>query len=100
MSLIELLLFVLGIALSVLVGRCFYGKVGWWGVPLALIAGFGSLYGLILLLDRVFPPRAVRERQQNQEESGMRDPVSRIDQWSGPKTWLMIVLDTGIDSGV
>jgi hypothetical protein len=69
MSLIELLLFVLGIALSVLVRRCFYGKVGWWGIPLAPIVGFGSLYGLICLLDRIFPPRAVREQLQVKTES-------------------------------
>jgi hypothetical protein len=58
MSLVELLLLVLGILISVLVGRCFYTKVGWWGIPLGPIVGFGSLYGLILLLDRIFPPRA------------------------------------------
>ena len=30
MTLIELLLFALGIALSILFGKCFYGKLGWW----------------------------------------------------------------------
>jgi hypothetical protein len=76
MSLVELLFFVIGIAISVLAGRCFYAKVGWWGVTLAPIVGFGSLYGLILLLDRIFPSRAVREGQQGNAQSGTRDTAS------------------------
>ncbi len=79
MSLIELLLFVLGIALSVLVGRCFYAKIGWWGMLPAPILGFGSVYGLILLLDRIFPPRSVHERQQAKTGSGMQDRASNTD---------------------
>jgi hypothetical protein len=79
MSLIESLLFVLGIAVSILVGRCFYGKVGWWGILPAPIVGFGSLYGLILLLDRIFPPRAIRETRQAKKNSAVRNRTSEGD---------------------
>ena len=64
MTLIELLLFALGIALSILFGKCFYGKIGWWGIPPAPILGFGSVWGMILLLHWVFPPRASRDSEK------------------------------------
>lgn len=79
MSVIELLFFVLGILISVLAGRCFYSKVGWWGALPAPIVGSGSLYGLILLLDRIFPPRAMREMQQAKKNSAVRGRTSKGD---------------------
>jgi hypothetical protein len=43
MTLTELLFFVLGVLFSVLVGTCFYGKIGWWGILPAPVVGFGSI---------------------------------------------------------
>jgi hypothetical protein len=79
MTLIELLCFVLGVLISVLAGRCFYAKIGWWGVPLAPIIGFGSLYGLILLLDRLFPPPSVREQLRVKAESAKQGTAPGSD---------------------
>jgi hypothetical protein len=61
MTVIELLFFFLGVALSILFGKYFYARIGWWGIPPAPILGFGSVWGLLVLLHRIFPPRASRD---------------------------------------
>src|SRR5260370_30503111 len=69
MTLVELLVFALGAALTVLFGKYFYGKIGWWGVLPAPILGFGSVWGIILLLNWIFPPRASRDLEQQTRDS-------------------------------
>jgi len=81
MTLIELLLFALGIALSILFGKCFYGKLGWWGIPPAPILGFGSVWGMILLLHWIFPPRGARDLKQVMQDCGTKE----CDASSNPK---------------
>jgi hypothetical protein len=80
MTLFELLFFAVGIALSISFGKFSYGKIGWWGIPPAPILGFGSVWGMILLLNWIFPPRASRDLKQVMRVCGTKECDASSDQ--------------------
>jgi hypothetical protein len=58
MTLIELLFFVVAIALSIAFGRFTFVYIGWWSILPAPAAGFGFVYLLILALNRLLRIRS------------------------------------------
>ena len=53
MNFVELFLFVLGVALTVVIGRLMFPYLGWWAALPAPILGFGSIFILIIGLNRL-----------------------------------------------
>lgn len=62
MTLIELLFFVMAIALSIAFSRFTFVYIGWWSILPAPVAGFGFVYLLILALDRLLQAKTPRSK--------------------------------------
>jgi hypothetical protein len=54
MNVFELFSFLLAVFISILFGKCFFARIGWWGVLPAGVLGFG-LVALVLAALRKFP---------------------------------------------
>jgi hypothetical protein len=52
MNFIELCTFLLGVVLTILIGRFLFPYIGWWATVPAPILGFGSIVMLIVLVNR------------------------------------------------
>ena len=66
MNIIELFLFFVGVALSLVFANFFFRYLGWWGVLPGVILGFGSIWLLIEVLNRVFPDKKPNEKEKDQ----------------------------------
>lgn|GEM_PF-4879842 len=53
MNIIELFFFLLGVALTVVIGRLLFPYLGWWATFPAAILGFGLVVILIVGLNRL-----------------------------------------------
>jgi hypothetical protein len=53
MNFIELLCFVLGVVLTIVIGRFLFAYLGWWAAVPAPILGFGLIFLLIVGLNRL-----------------------------------------------
>jgi hypothetical protein len=60
MNLFEMLFFLLAVFISFLLGRYFFGHIGWWSVLPAGILGFGVVWLFLLLLNKL--PRTARTK--------------------------------------
>jgi len=65
MNLIELLFFFFAVFLSFAFGRYFFKFIGWWGALPAGILGFGMVLGIIAVLNKLIPKRALRKYNSN-----------------------------------
>lgn len=63
MNLPELLFFLLGLFLTVVVGRVLFHHIGWWTIIAAPVAGFGSVYALLILLHKLPPHGKAKENK-------------------------------------
>lgn len=53
MNIVELFLFVLGLVLTVVIGRFLFPYLGWWATLPALILGYGLIFILVAGLNRL-----------------------------------------------
>ncbi len=54
MNIVELFCFLLGVVLTIVIGKFLFPYLGWWSIFPAAILGFGLVVSLIWGLDRLY----------------------------------------------
>jgi len=80
MNIFELLFLFLALFLSYLFGRFFVGQIGWWGVLPAVILGFGSAVGLLIVLSKFDAPDRGKKQKADSVDSSRTKGTSKPEE--------------------